>query len=61
MLKHHAERAPLRRNVAAREVGDTALFSCVVPFLRNYRRSDPRGLRLQHHGYLSSIDFSLCI
>ena len=28
MLKHHAERAPLRRNVAAREVGDTALFLC---------------------------------
>jgi len=28
MLKHHAERAPLRRNVEAREVGDTALFLC---------------------------------
>lgn len=28
MLKHHAERAPLRRNVLAREVGDTALFLC---------------------------------
>ena len=28
MLKHHAERAPLRRNVAPREVGDTALFLC---------------------------------
>jgi enoyl-[acyl-carrier protein] reductase I len=26
MLKHHAERAPLRRNVDLREVGDTALF-----------------------------------
>src|SRR2546427_396496 len=26
MLKHHAERAPLRRNVELREVGDTALF-----------------------------------
>jgi enoyl-[acyl-carrier protein] reductase I len=28
MLKHHADRAPLRRNVEAREVGDTALFLC---------------------------------
>ncbi len=28
MLKHHAERAPLRRNVEAREVGNTALFLC---------------------------------
>jgi enoyl-[acyl-carrier protein] reductase I len=28
MLKHHAERAPLKRNVEAREVGDTALFLC---------------------------------
>ena len=27
-MKHHAERAPLRRNVEAREVGDTALFLC---------------------------------
>lgn len=26
MLKHHAEHAPLRRNVELREVGDTALF-----------------------------------
>ena len=28
MLKHHAERAPLGRNVDAREVGNTALFLC---------------------------------
>jgi enoyl-[acyl-carrier protein] reductase I len=28
MMKHHAERAPLRRNVEAREVGSTALFLC---------------------------------
>src|SRR6266550_3518289 len=28
MLKHAAERAPLRRNVEAREVGYTALFLC---------------------------------
>jgi enoyl-[acyl-carrier protein] reductase I len=28
MLKHHAERAPLRRNVDAREVGNAALFLC---------------------------------
>jgi enoyl-[acyl-carrier protein] reductase I len=28
MLKHCAERAPLRRNVEAREVGNTALFLC---------------------------------
>ena len=28
MLKHHAERAPLRRNVDAREVGNTAVFLC---------------------------------
>jgi enoyl-[acyl-carrier protein] reductase I len=28
MLKHHAERAPLGRNIEAREVGDTALFLC---------------------------------
>jgi len=28
MLKHHASRAPLRRNVEAREVGSTAVFLC---------------------------------
>ena len=28
MLKHHAQRAPLRRNVEAREVGNTAVFLC---------------------------------
>ncbi|MGH9942372.1 MAG: enoyl-ACP reductase FabI, partial [Pyrinomonadaceae bacterium] len=28
MLKHHAEVAPLRRNVEAREVGNVALFLC---------------------------------
>src|SRR3989442_14249745 len=26
MLQHHAEKAPLRRNVELREVGDAALF-----------------------------------
>jgi enoyl-[acyl-carrier protein] reductase I len=26
MLQHHAQVAPLRRNVEVREVGDTALF-----------------------------------
>jgi enoyl-[acyl-carrier protein] reductase I len=28
MLKSHAERSPLKRNVEAKEVGDTALFLC---------------------------------
>jgi enoyl-[acyl-carrier protein] reductase I len=28
MLKHHAERAPLQRNVTPAEVGNTALFLC---------------------------------
>ncbi len=28
MLAHHRERAPLRRNIEPREVGDTALFLC---------------------------------
>src|SRR5438105_6300323 len=28
MLKHHAERAPLKRNVEPREVGNTAMFLC---------------------------------
>ncbi|HET6891879.1 MAG TPA: enoyl-ACP reductase, partial [Pyrinomonadaceae bacterium] len=28
MLKHHAERAPMRRNVDPREVGNTAVFLC---------------------------------
>jgi len=28
MLKHHAARAPLRRNVEPREVGNTAVFLC---------------------------------
>jgi len=28
MLKHHAERAPMHRNVEPREVGNTALFLC---------------------------------
>jgi enoyl-[acyl-carrier protein] reductase I len=26
MLQHHAEKAPLRRNVELREIGDTGLF-----------------------------------
>jgi enoyl-[acyl-carrier protein] reductase I len=26
MLKHHAERAPLRRNVTLEEIGNAALF-----------------------------------
>jgi enoyl-[acyl-carrier protein] reductase I len=26
MLAHHAEKAPLRRNVELREIGDAALF-----------------------------------
>lgn len=28
MIKHHAEQAPLKRNVDVKEVGDTALFLC---------------------------------
>jgi enoyl-[acyl-carrier protein] reductase I len=28
MMKHHSEKAPLRRNVEAREVGNAALFLC---------------------------------
>src|SRR5437899_3510678 len=28
MMQHHAERAPLKRNVEPREVGNTALFLC---------------------------------
>ena len=28
LLKHVAERAPLKRNIEAREVGNTALFLC---------------------------------
>jgi enoyl-[acyl-carrier protein] reductase I len=28
MMKHHADKAPLRRNVEAREVGNAALFLC---------------------------------
>jgi enoyl-[acyl-carrier protein] reductase I len=28
MLKHHAERAPLRRNVELEEIGNAALFLC---------------------------------
>ena len=28
MLKHHAERAPLGRNVQPREVGNTTVFLC---------------------------------
>jgi enoyl-[acyl-carrier protein] reductase I len=28
MLKHHAEKAPLKRNVEAREVGNTTVFLC---------------------------------
>jgi enoyl-[acyl-carrier protein] reductase I len=28
MISHHRERAPLRRNIEPREVGDTALFLC---------------------------------
>ena len=28
MLRHHAEHAPLRRNVEAREVGNAAVFLC---------------------------------
>ncbi len=28
MASHHREKAPLRRNIEPREVGDTALFLC---------------------------------
>ena len=53
MLKHHAERAPLGRNVEPREVGNTAVFLCSLDVFGYYRRSNLRRLRLQHHGHLS--------
>jgi hypothetical protein len=51
MLKHHAERAPLGRNVEPREV-ETPQSSSVANVVRNHRRSHLRRLRLQHHGHL---------
>ena len=52
MLKSHAERAPLGRNVEVAEVGSHWSISGLRRQLRHHRRSNLRGLRLQHHGIL---------
>ncbi len=52
MLKSHAERSPLKRNVDPAEVGGTAAF-LLSPSCFGYNgRDDLRRLRIQHHGFL---------
>ena len=53
MLKAHAERAPLKRNVDVNEVADDRRLPGFRRRRRHHRRSDLRGLRLQHHGILN--------
>ena len=52
MLRVHADKSPLRRNVKQLEVGGAGAS---VPgqraFRRDYRRDDLCRLRLQHHGF----------
>ena len=52
MLKSHAERAPLQRNVDVAEVGCNRSVSGLGRQFGDHRRSDLRGLRIQHHGVL---------
>ena len=46
MLKAHAERAPLKRNVDPGEVGSTAVFLLVAGGFGDYGGDDLRGLRV---------------
>ena len=52
MLKSHAERAPLQRNVEVSRSREHGRISGLRRQLGNYRRNDLRGLRIQHHGLL---------
>ena len=52
MMKSHADRAPLHRNVDQLEVGGAALFLGQRSLERRHRRDPVRRLRLQHHGVL---------
>jgi len=56
MLKHHAERAPLRRNVELREVGDAAVFLASRMASGITGGGALRRLRLQHHGGVAPAD-----
>ena len=53
MLKAHADRAPLKRNVDPAEVGGTAAFLLSDAGSGITGETDLRRLRLQHHGLLS--------
>jgi len=55
MLKAHADRAPLKRNVDPAEVGEPPP-SCFPTRVPASRRNDLRRLRLQHHGFLTSLE-----
>ena len=60
MLKHHAEKAPLRRNVELREVGRHRAVPGLADVVGDHRRGDPRGLRLLHHGRLMPAPARRC-
>ena len=52
MLKGHAERAPLQRNVEVSRSRQHRSVSRLRREFRHHRRNHLRGLRLQHHGVL---------
>ena len=53
MMRPHAERAPLHRNVDQLEVGGASPVPRQRPLQRHHRRNHLRRLRLQHHGLLN--------
>ena len=59
MLKAHAERAPLQRNVDVAEVGSTG-GPGFRRELRHHRRSNLRGLWIQHDGILEGAWLLAC-
>ena len=56
MMRAHAERAPLHRNVDQLEVGGARALPGQRPRRRHHRRNHLRRLRLQHHGVLAAKD-----
>ena len=60
MLKHAADHAPLAPQCRGPRSGQCRAFLMQPAGYRNYRRSDPRRLRLQHYGYLRVAQTSVC-
>ena len=57
MRRIHAQKAPLKRNITHREVGDTALYLCSDSLHRRHRRRHPRRRRLSHNGGLDGANW----